>query len=48
MKWLSYQHEGDFNYGILTPENKIIPAQTIFSNPPATLFRLYQRKAACP
>ncbi len=48
MKWLSYQHEGDFNYGILTPENKIIPAQTIFFESTCYSFRLYQRKAACP
>lgn len=48
MKWLSYQHEGDFNYGILTPENKIIPAQTIFSNPPATLLDFIKEKPLVP
>lgn len=48
MKWLSYLYEGDLAYGILTPENKIIPAGTIFSNPPATLLDFIKEKPLVP
>ncbi|EAF3626804.1 fumarylacetoacetate hydrolase family protein [Listeria monocytogenes] len=48
MKWLSYLYEGDLAYGILTPENKIIPAGTVFSNPPATLLDFIKEKPLVP
>ncbi|MBC1550950.1 fumarylacetoacetate hydrolase family protein [Listeria sp. FSL L7-1434] len=48
MKWLSYLYQGNFDYGLLTPENKIIPAKTIFSNPPATLLDFIKEKPALP
>ncbi|MBC2330284.1 fumarylacetoacetate hydrolase family protein [Listeria swaminathanii] len=48
MKWLSYRHQGQLDYGILTTENKIISAKTIFSNPPATLLDFIKEKPAIP
>ncbi|MBF2555127.1 fumarylacetoacetate hydrolase family protein [Listeria marthii] len=48
MKWLSYLYQEHFDYGVLISENKIIPAKTIFSNPPATLLDFIKEKPALP
>ncbi|PZG32120.1 FAA hydrolase family protein [Listeria ivanovii] len=37
MKWISYLYKGQSNYGVLTNENEIIPAQSFWMNPPKTL-----------
>ncbi|HDM8965488.1 TPA: fumarylacetoacetate hydrolase family protein [Listeria innocua] len=46
MKWLSYSYKGQHNYGALVNENKIIPAQAIFQDPPATLLDVIKEKPA--
>lgn len=48
MKWLSYLYQGNVEYGLLAPESKIIPAKTIFSNPPATLLDFIKEKPTLP
>ncbi|EFS03448.1 fumarylacetoacetate hydrolase family protein [Listeria seeligeri FSL S4-171] len=46
MKWLSYLYKGKPNYGILSEENKIVPAQALFINPPKTLLDYIKEKPA--
>lgn len=48
MKWLSYLYQGNIEYGLLAPESKIIPAKTIFANPPATLLDFIKEKPTLP
>ncbi|MBC1532022.1 fumarylacetoacetate hydrolase family protein [Listeria seeligeri] len=44
MKWVSYIYKGKPNYGILSEENKIVPAQALFINPPKTLLDYIKEK----
>ncbi|MBC1472578.1 fumarylacetoacetate hydrolase family protein [Listeria seeligeri] len=44
MKWVSYIYKGKPNYGILSDENKIVPAQALFINPPKTLLDYIKEK----
>ncbi|MBC1723641.1 fumarylacetoacetate hydrolase family protein [Listeria seeligeri] len=46
MKWVSYLYKGKPNYGILSEENKIVPAQALFINPPKTLLDYIKEKPA--
>ncbi|MBC1586799.1 fumarylacetoacetate hydrolase family protein [Listeria seeligeri] len=46
MKWLSYLYKGKPNYGILSEENRIVPAQVLFINPPKTLLDYIKEKPA--
>ncbi|MBC1480591.1 fumarylacetoacetate hydrolase family protein [Listeria seeligeri] len=44
MKWVSYIYKGKPNYGILSEENKIVPAQALFIDPPKTLLDYIKEK----
>ncbi|MBC2287139.1 fumarylacetoacetate hydrolase family protein [Listeria farberi] len=48
MKWLSYSYNGQLNYGALVNENKIISAQAIFQDSPATLLDVIKEKPVVP